>query len=639
MIALPQALDAVSSEDLSVPGPWEKLNTRGSLTHLAVTHNGGRWAQGYQELYYYPPQDPGALMWTPQQILDRSFFVEVMSHHQRVYVLGSEKAQRQCRIAYIEDPNAEWQRIDVPETDQETRLLFVDHQNNLWIAQGKQVWVYDFQHHAWTLKFETDYPVYAAAEDAQHDVWVGTVNRLVLWHNNQLVEQGSFQAGSISAIYPEQGELGISTSEGFHLYDPASRQAQHFLTKQKVTGAGRTNEDWVVATEKEGLYLLSPAGKLSDKPSGKSSAYRVLPWNYAQGLPGGQVKAMAMNTDTLAVLLEDTGFLAMPTSKLKAAFEGLPQVPALASAVYESACEIPEPLLSRDSVPGRPVSGVLRRLVKDRQVTFFGKKSVCPYPGTFVYADAVYAFDTESLYTQRNHEIRPIPLPVKSYLSPVDMYRTDSLAYFSFPNKGVFRYDVNAKPAWRQVDLDGEFFFAGRRMARDFFAIKRYRSQDNLYHTHDGEHFESVALPETLRSAFIYAAAFAPDGQGPLVLASSQGLVFVSQPEQKNSVIQQMGKESGLPSAFVQQIVVTAEGNVWMTLYKNGLAYYELRTEKVYTWSTREGLISQFIDELTVDDRYVWLQSHDGRVASYKITDLLKNHAKIQKNTTRNAGS
>jgi serine/threonine protein kinase len=629
VIALPEEVNVVSPEDQTIPKPWEKLNTRGALSHFVVTDNGGKWGQGYQELYYYPSQLDSVLMWTPQQILDRSHFSQMMTHHNTVYVLGSEKDQKQHRIAYIQDPNAEWQRIEVPRVDRDARLLFVDHQQNLWIAQDKQVWVYDFQRHAWALQFETKFPVYAAAEDDQRQVWLGTVNRLVLWANKRLLEQGSFQAGSISAIVPGPKVLGISTSEGFHVYDPASRQAQHFLAKQKVTGAALSTEGWVIATEKEGLYLLAQA-----EPS---AAYRLWRWSYAQGLPENQVKTISMNANTLAILLEETGVLTMSSPRLRSLFEALPQPPAIASTVYESACKIPDALLSKRSEI--LASGVSRRLVKDKQVTFFGEKSVCPYPGSFAYSDAVYHFDTESLYTQRNHEIRSAPLPIKSFLSPVDMYRANTLAYFSFPNKGVFRYDQNARPAWRNLDLDGDFFFAGRRMGTDFFAIKRYRSQDAIYHTRDGEKFDSLALPDTLGSAFIYDAAFAPDGKGPLVLGTSQGLVLLSSPEQKNSVIQQFGKESGLPNAVVQKIVVMPEGDVWMSLYKNGVAYYEARSQKIYTWSTREGLISQFIDNLTVDDDFVWLQSHEGRVARYKITDLLKKHAKIQKNTTRNAGS
>lgn len=628
VIALPEEVTAASTEDLTIPKPWEKLNTKENLSHLVMTDNGGKWGEAYQALYYYPPGLPSVFMWTPQQILDRSHFSEIISHQNTVYVLGSEKDQKQHRIAYIQDPNAEWQRIEVPQADQNVRLLFVDSTDNLWIAQDKQVWMYDFRTHEWAQQFETKYPVYAAAEDEQKRVWLGTVDRLLLWENHRLREQGSFQGGSISALVPHKKTVGVATTKGFHVYDPTSRQAQHFLTKQKITGAEPIADDWVVSTEKEGLYLLTQTDNAS---------YRPLPWSYAQGMPENQVKAIAVNADTLAILLEDTGVLTLAIQKMKLLFESLPQPPALAQAVFADACAIPDSLMNSKREPG--LTAVSRRLVKDQQQTFFGGKSLCPFQGAFAYPDVVYHFDRESLYKQRNHEIFSAPLPVKSYLSPVDMYRSNAVDYFSFAHQGVFRYDPNTKPAWSKLGLDGDFFFAGRRSDNAFFAIKRYRSQDAMYYTRDGKQFDAVALPESLSSAFIYDAAFAPNGQGPLVLATSQGLVLLPNPEQKNQVMQQFGKSSGLPIAFVQNIVVTGEGNVWMTLYKNGLAYYEMRTQKIYTWSTREGLLSQFIDHLAADDRYLWLQSHDGRVAQYEITDLLKKHAKIQKNTTRNAGS
>ena len=115
--------------------------------------------------------------------------------------------------------------------------------------------------------------------------------------------------------------------------------------------------------------------------------------------------------------------------------------------------------------------------------------------------------------------------------------------------------------------------------------------------------------------------------------------MFLNQPHQSQPVLKQYGKNSGLPTEFVRQLKVTPQGDVWMLPYEHGLAYFEQSTEKIYTWSTREGLISQFLSDLTVMGDEVWVKAHDDRVARYKITDLLKNHAKIQKNTTRNAGS
>ena len=218
------------------------------------------------------------------------------------------------------------------------------------------------------------------------------------------------------------------------------------------------------------------------------------------------------------------------------------------------------------------------------------------------------------------------------------MIHTGSAEYVSFSGGDNYRYDINGRPQWKKLEIEGRLKFSDHFSS--IAACEVY--DDQLYYLASVDEptsvLKSLNLPKPDVSYSFYDIASFPDG-GPLVLASSQGLMLVNPHWGERVMIQHFGKESGLPTAFVNKVRTTEEGNVWMLLYEHGLAYFDLRTQRIYTWSTREGLISEFLSDLTVMGDEVWVKAHDDRVARYKITDLLKNHAKIQKNTTRNAGS
>lgn len=615
VIAPPETVSSERTLDsVPPPDPWQQLDSQPRIEQVFVSEGGGFWYRSYDNLYYKQEHTAHYDRWTAEQVLNSPHFTDLLGSQNTLFVLGKHTDNQQI-MAYSERPDSAWQRVNLPAANHAARFLFVDTQQNLWIAQEKQVWCYDRQKHQWQQRLSASENVYAAAQDEKGRLWWASVNQLFLNSAQGSVSQGRLTDGYIQNLQVKQGKVGISSSKGFHIFDSATRQSTHLFKNNRIMGvqeiSAPTDKEplWLVGTEHLGVYTVQKN--------------QTRPWRYAEGMVSDEVKALGSNGKTLLLAFEDQGLLVAPQAAALQAFAALKPTQSLAQATYADACQIPQSAIQNSQ-------GSLSRVsAGGKSVTFFAAQSLCP-PGTYFYqAGQVFYSDKNTLYQQQQQRIRPIKLPIESYSSPDFVGVHADKIWVSYGFKGNYRFENNS---WKKLDLNGtyRFLFQGSTV----YALQQSGSGGWLYRAETGQDFSAPDLPEHLRFASVYDAAFGPTGD--LVMGSTQGLLLLDTGAEAQPQLL-LNTSHGLPQDFITAIASTPRG-VWMLLYKKGLAYYDWKSQEVAYWSTREGLISQDLDHLTVSDDTVWVQAHDDRVAAYKITDL-KKHAKIQKNTTRNAGS
>lgn len=597
------------------PAPWQVLDPQKNIEQLFVSESGGVWYRSYNQLYYKMANSAHYDKWTAEQVLNSPHFTGLLGSKDTLFVLGKHDGTQQT-FAYSQRPDSAWQRVNLPPSPVAARFLFIDTQNNLWIAQEKQVWCYDMQKHQWQQRFQAAENVYTATQDDKGRLWWTSVNQLFLKNEQGSTPQGRLGDGYIQQIQATRGQVALSSSKGFHIFDSETRQSQHFFANNRITGF----QDLSAATAKAPLWLVG-----TERMGAHTVQHnQVRPWRYAEGMVSDEVKAVGSNGKTLALAFEDQGLFIAPQNLALQGFTQQKPAATLAQATYTDACQIPQRVIDESQ------GSLSRRQAGDKSVTFFASESLCPV-GTYFYEEPqVFYTDKTHLYQQQQQRILPIKLPYESYSSPDFIGLHAGKIWLSDSIQGNYRFENNT---WKKLALKGSyrFVFQGTRV----YALQHSGSGEWLHHAEKGQDFTALTVPENLRFASVYDAALDP--KGDVVIGSSQGLILLHNTDTEAQQWQLINENNGLPQSFITDIASTPTG-VWMLLYKKGLAYYDWESQEVAYWSTREGLISQYLDHLTVSNDMVWVQAHDDRVAAYKITDL-KKHAKIQKNTTRNAGS
>ncbi len=617
--------ETVTSEPIpssaQAPEPWQVLDPQTNIEQLFVSESGGVWYRSYNQLYYKMANTAHYDKWTAEQVLNSPHFTGLLGRKDTLFVLGKHDGTQQT-LAYSQRPDSTWQRVSLPVSDVAARFLFVDTQNNLWIAQEKQVWCYDMQKHQWQQRFLASENVYAATHDEKGRFWWTSVNQLFLKSEQGSLLQGRLGDGYIQQIQAAHGKVALSSSKGFHVFDSETRQSQHFFANNRIMGFQELSNPaakapfWLVGTERMGVYTIH------QEP--RQQQAQIRPWRYAEGMVSDEVKAVGGNGSTLALAFEDQGlFIALQTAALQGFTQQKPTA-SLARATYTDACQIPQHVIENSQ-------GSLSRIpAGDKSVTFFASESLCPV-GTYVYnAPQVFYTDKTHLYQQQQQRIQPIKLPYESYSSPDFIGLHAGKIWLSDSTWGNYRFENNT---WKKLALQGSYRFVFQ--GETVYALQHSGSGEWLYRAGGNQEFTALPVPDNLRFASVYDAALSPTGD--VVIGSSQGLILLRNTDTEAFQWQLINESSGLPQSFITDIASTSAG-VWMLLYKQGLAYYDWQSQRISFWSTREGLISQHLDHLTVSDDTVWVQAHDDRVAAYKITDL-KKHAKTQKSTPGNVGS
>ncbi|GAB3416569.1 two-component regulator propeller domain-containing protein [Niabella aquatica] len=142
--------------------------------------------------------------------------------------------------------------------------LYLQGDSVLWIGSHTGICKMDIRRQIFTsfenepsIKFQT---IYAIAEDAAHQIWVGTSSGLYQYEpeNNafikhRLISQGNFDV-AVNGIVPYNNQLWLSANTGIICYDPLKRKIGFYISNNDLGGINFIRSSYYISPRHEVFF-------------------------------------------------------------------------------------------------------------------------------------------------------------------------------------------------------------------------------------------------------------------------------------------------------------------------------------------------------------------------------------------------
>lgn len=598
------------------PAPWQALSNAYSEddalksfpTVIRFDSQNAQWLMSPQRVHLRQTANSEPQSWTFDQIMLQAtgIFADLQIVGTSAYLLTSDQQAPQL-AGYL---NQKWRVIALPATGA-TKLLG-SHQDKLLVGIGTQLWAYDASKQAWQKRLqlpESSSAIRALSSDGE-TLWLS--DNIQVWSFNQRLSKVWRSSDLIETLLIDNKQrLWIGTHKGLKVYLPQQKSVKTALENPEIKQLVQdpSGRIWV-GTRHNGIFVQAQPAQAA------SFSSEWLHWGWTEGLPANEVQNLSIDKQGQVWLTVGSSGSYLrphfaPSEAILTAIHTRSALPQIASKIAPDLCTaVKNEGLTQAT--GKISNQISTTLLSGKWLSFMQGKQRCPAGNAYYSPQQTLVYDHYSagLTVRKPAQIYRIGKPVKDYLSLTDIFIDSQQRVWISSSQGTYYFDQK----WQQVNPQGQVRFAESKQS---ILMGRYMGPIPMLQGLQQGKLTNLSPLDKSYPPTIYAIA--SYGQDQVAIASTEGLWY-GDPQK----LSQLNRESGLNQEMITGLSASNDG-IWLLLYENGLAYFDLKQESLRYWNTRDGLFSDRLQDIALDaQQRLWLKDADGRVAVYLVTDLMK---------------